>query len=214
MSALERPLSLRLFERQARRVVPTEAALYLHERAEELLELLTQLEADAERLAAGQAGRLRIGSFASAGGPILAQVIARFLVRRRGVGISLDEGEPHELFPRVLDGGLDLALGFRYDLVGTVWPHEVRLTDLMVEDLYVIARRRHWLATKEHVDFRELRTERWIATRGDTAASACLIALADEEGFVPNIAFRSNSLGTMRGFCFGRFGCGDDPQPR
>lgn len=200
MSGLERSLGLQLFERQARRVSPTEAAQYLYERAEDLLDLVDQLEADVGRLAAGQAGRLRIGSFASAGGPILAQVIARFLIRRHDVEISLDEGEPHELFPRVLDGDLDVALGFRYDRVPTVWPPDVRLTVLMVEPLYVIARRGHRLASKDRVDFPELSSERWIANREDTAASDCLVAFAAEEDFVPNIAFRSNSFGTVRGF--------------
>lgn len=200
MSGLERSLGLRLFERHARRISPTEPAQYLYERAGELLGLVDQLETDVARLAAGQAGRLRIGSFASAGGPIVAQVIARFLVRRRDVEISLDEGEPHDLFPRVLDGDLDVALGFRYDLVPTAWPHEVLLTELMVEDLYVIASRRHRLAHKDSVDLGELAAERWITNRENTAASHCLVALAASEGFLPNIAFRSNSFGTVRGF--------------
>ncbi|SKC70820.1 LysR family transcriptional regulator [Krasilnikoviella flava] len=200
MAGLERSLGLQLFERHARSVAPTEAAQYLFERSAELLGLVDQLEADVARLAAGQAGRLRIGSFASAGGPIVAQVIARFLVRRRDVEISLDEGEPHELFPRVLEGDLDVALGFRYDLVPTRWPQEVVLTELMVEDLYVIAPRRHRLAHADAVDVGDLAAERWIANREDTAASRCLVALAEQEGFSPRIAFRSNSFGTVRGF--------------
>ncbi len=200
MSGLERSLKLQLFERQARRVIPTESAQYIDQRAEDLLELIGQLKVDVERLAAGQAGRLRIGSFDSAGAPIMAHVIARFIEHRRDVEISLDEGEPHELFPRVLDGDLDVALGFHYDLVPTAWPLEVRLTALMVDDLSVIAHRRHRLASKDRVDFSDLRNERWISNREDTAASHCLLALATAEGFTPNIAFRSNSFGTVRGF--------------
>lgn len=200
MAGLERSLGLQLFERRARRATPNEAAHYVHERSVDLLDFIARLESDVERLAAGQAGHLRIGSFASAGGPIVSQVIARFLVRRRGVAISLDEGEPLELFPRVLDGDLDVALGFRYDLVPTEWPAEVELTDLVTEDLYVIAHRRHRLAHKGRVDLVELRGERWITNTEETAASQCLVALADLEGFIPNIAFRSNNFGTVRGF--------------
>jgi DNA-binding transcriptional LysR family regulator len=200
MAALERNLGLQLFERRPRRVTPTEAAHYLLEQVEHLLELLDHLEVDVQRLAAGRAGRLRIGSFESAGAPIVAQVIARFLTRRRDVEISLDEGEPHELFPRVLDGDLDVALGFRYDLVPTSWPTEVRLIEVLVEDLHVIAHRQHRLASKDTVDFKQLRTERWISNREDTAASECLFTLCASEGFTPNVAFRSNSFGTVRGF--------------
>ena len=200
MSGLERSLGIQLFERQARRVVPTEAAQYLEERSHRLLDLASQIEADIERLAAGQAGRIRIGSFDSAGRPIMSQALARFLVRRRDVEISLDEGEPHELFPRVVTGDLDVALGFRYDNVPTSWPPDIRLTELLMDQLHLIAHRRHRLASKDQVDLTELRDERWITNREDTAASRCLITLASEAGFEPNIAFRSNSFGTVRGF--------------
>lgn len=206
MSGLERSLGIRLFDRQARRVVPTEAALYLEDRSLRLLDLATRLEADIDRLAAGQAGRIRIGSFDSAGRPIMSQALARFLVRRREVEISLDEGEPHELFPRVVAGDLDVALGFRYDNVPTSWPSDIRLTELLVDDLYLIAHRRHRLASKQQIDLAELRDERWIANREDTAASRCLITLGSESGFEPRIAFRSNSFETVRGFVAGGLG--------
>ena len=200
MSGLERSIGVQLFERQARRVIPTEAAQYLEARSQRLLDLASQIEADIDRLAAGQAGRIRIGSFDSAGRPIMSQALARFLVRRREVEISLDEGEPHELFPRVVTGDLDVALGFRYDNVPTSWPPDIRLTELLVDRLYLIAHQRHRLASKQQVDLTELREERWITNREDTAASRCLINLASDAGFEPNIAFRSNSFGTVRGF--------------
>ena len=200
MSGLERSIGVQLFERQSRRVIPTEAAQYLEERSRRLLDLATQIEADVERLAAGQAGRIRIGSFESAGRPIMAQALARFLVRRRDVGISLDEGEPHELFPRVVTGDLDVALGFRYDNVPTSWPPDIALVELLVDQIHLIAHRRHRLAGKDQIDLADLRYERWIANREDTAASRCLMTLAENAGFEPNIAFRSNSFGTVRGY--------------
>src|SRR5690625_2216474 len=187
MSGLERQAGIPLFEREARRVVPTEAALYLQERSHRLLDLATQIDADIERLAAGQAGRIRIGSFDSAGRPIMSQALARFLIRRREVEISLDEGEPHELFPRVETGDLDVALGFRYDNVPTSWPPDIHLTGLLMDQLHLIVHPGHRLASKEQVDLTELRHERWITNREDTAASRCLITLAAEAGFEPNI---------------------------
>ncbi|MCO1337554.1 hypothetical protein BJH93_01385 [Kocuria polaris] len=199
MSALERSLGIRLFEREARRVIPTEAALYLQHRAAEVVDLLNQVEIDMARLGAGQTGTLRAGTFDSAGGPILGQAIARFLVRRRDVKITLDEGEPYELFPRVSDGSLDIALGFQYDLVAPDFPTNLQLTEVMTEDLFLVAPAKHRLARKTSVDLGDLRSERWVAHRPETPSHHCLLALCGRHGFTPDIAFRSNNLGTVKG---------------
>ncbi|WP_051298707.1 LysR family transcriptional regulator [Arthrobacter castelli] len=199
MSGLERTLKIRLFEREAHRVIPTEAAQYLQHRVEEVVDLLNQVEIDIARLGAGQTGNLRVGTFHSAGGPILGQAIARFLVRRRDVEITLDEGEPYELFPRVSDGSLDIALGFQYDLVPTDFPANLHLTEVMTEDLYIVAPKNHRLAHKTLVDLNELREEKWVAHREETPSHQCLLTLCSQNGFAPDIAFRSNNLGTVKG---------------
>lgn len=199
MSGLEKALGIRLFDREARRVIPTEAAQYVQQSTEQIVDLVTQVEIDIARLGAGQTGRLRVGTFDSAGGPIMGQVIARFLVRRRDVEITLDEGEPYELFPRVSDGSLDLALGFRYDLVPQDFPANLLITKVMTERLHIVAPRRHRLGYKESVDLDELRSERWVAHREETSAHRCLLALCAQRDVVPDIAFRSNNLGTVKG---------------
>jgi DNA-binding transcriptional LysR family regulator len=198
MAGLERALGLELFTREPRRVVPTEAAEYLKSQAGELFRLMDQLHVDIGRWAAGQVGHLRIGTFAS-GGPMVAEAMTRFLVKRRDVEVSLDEGEPYELFPRVENGELDVALGFQYDLAPRVWAPQVQLTAILDEELLVVASRRHRLAGKDSVDLTELRHERWVAHRVETAASDCLAAFCGKEGFAPNITFRTNNLGTVRG---------------
>ncbi|MBU8578458.1 LysR family transcriptional regulator [Brevibacterium luteolum] len=199
MSALERGLGLVLFERHAKKAVPTEAAHHLHQRANEVRDLLNQIEIDVARLGAGQSGTLRVGTFDSAGGPILGQAMARFLFRRREVEITLDEGEPYELFPRVADGSLDIALGFSYDLVPPRFPKNLRLNNVMTEDLFIVAARKHRLASKAAVEVDELAEETWVAHRPETASHQCLTALCAQHGFTPHIAFRSNNLGTVQG---------------
>lgn len=199
MAGLEKALGIRLFEREARRVTPTEAAQYVHQRTEQLVDLVTQVEIDIARLGAGQTGRLRVGTFDSAGGPIMGRAIARFLVRRRDVEITLDEGEPYELFPRVSDGSLDVALGFRYDLVPQEFPSNLLITEVMTEMLHIVAPQGHRLGFKTSVSLEELAAERWVAHREETSAHRCLLALCGDNDFVPDIAFRSNNLGTVKG---------------
>lgn len=199
IAGLEQDLGLRLFVREASRVVPTEAAHHLVQRSAEIFDLLDQIEIDIARLGAGEAGRLRIGTFNSAGGAIVGPAIARFLVRRRDVEITLDEGEPYELFPRVADGSIDVALGFAYDLVPSEFPLGLELSEIMTERLFVVAPRKHRLAAKERIGLGELAAETWVAHREETPSSRCLTALCTGAGFAPDIAFRSNNLGTVLG---------------
>lgn len=199
IAALEHALGIRLFDRGPSRIVPTEAAHYLAQRSEEVLGVLDQVEIDLGRLGAGQAGRLRVGTFNSAGGPLLGQALARFLVRRREVELTLDEGEPSELFPRVADGSLDVALGFEYDLVPSAFPASLELAEVMTEQLFVVAPAKHRLARKRAVDLDELRAERWVAHLEDTPSHRCLLALCGQHGFTPEVVFRSNNPATVLG---------------
>lgn len=199
MSALERSLNIRLFQRRAKSIVPTEAAEYLLQRSGELFELIRQIDLDIGRLGAGQAGRLRIGTFHSAGGALLGNAISRFLVRRREVEITLDEGEPGELFPRVADGLLDIALGFEYNLIPTSFPEPLRLEDVMSEGLQLIAPVRHRLAGRPDVRLLELRSEKWASHTPSTPAHQCLQKLTAQAGFSPDIAFHSDNPSTILG---------------
>lgn len=199
ISGLERSLGIQLFEREAKRIVPTEAAEYLVQRSAELFALLKQIDLDVGRLGAGQAGRLRIGSFHSAGGKLLGKAIAQFLVRRRDTEITLDEGEPHELFPRVADGSIDIALGFEYELVPASFPPGLRLEEVATEDLLVVAPAKHRLSAKQSVHLAELRDETWAAHLSDTPANRCLHTFTATAGFTPEVAFHSNNPGTILG---------------
>lgn len=199
IATLERALDLQLFERNARSIRPTEAARFLYSRSEELIGLVSLVESDVERLAAGQAGRIRIGSFSSADADLLSGSLARFLTGRRDIDVRLQEGEPFELVPHVVCGDLDVGLVFRYEGADPPWPVQLRATTLMREPLYVVAPNSHRFATCPRVALTDLAEEVWISNREDTLAHACLLTMTSKAGFRPNIAFRTNNFGAVIG---------------
>jgi DNA-binding transcriptional LysR family regulator len=199
MAALERSLGLTLFERGAHSIRVTDAARHLHQRATELALLLEQVHREAQLLSDGQAGRIRLGTFPSASGLLLARSIARFLARRRGVSVTIEEGEPYDLVPALAQARCDLALVFRYDLVPPIWQSGLdgdglQATDLLVEPLHLIAAAQHRLAAATDVSISDLSHETWIANREPTAAHACLLACTARAGFTPDIAFTSDNF--------------------
>jgi DNA-binding transcriptional LysR family regulator len=199
MAALERSLGLTLFERGAHSIRVTDAARHLHQRATELALLLEQVHREAQLLSDGQAGRIRLGTFPSASALLLARTIARFLIRRRGVSVTIEEGEPYDLVPAITQARCDLALVFRYDLVPPAWQvgldgDGLQATDLLVEPLHLIASAQHRLAAATEVSISDLADETWIANREPTAAHACLLACTARAGFTPDIAFTSDNF--------------------
>lgn len=112
VAALERAVGVAVFDRpggpRPLRLTETGAALLEHARA--VLALLRNAEADVRAVAAGERGRVRVGTVQSAGTRILPGVLRRFHVERPGVEILLREaGDPADLLVLVEQGELDIT---------------------------------------------------------------------------------------------------------
>lgn len=110
MAALEKGTGLVLFERLPQGVRPTSSARYLAEVGAEIVVSLTALERNAAALCNGVRGRIRLGSFTTASARILPPAIVEFGAAYPAVEIELEEGEPGDLLPSLLDGNLDLLV--------------------------------------------------------------------------------------------------------
>jgi DNA-binding transcriptional LysR family regulator len=112
IAALERIVGLRLIERPGgpRPVSLTEAGRILLRHAEAIQARLLAAKADMNALEAGDAGRLRIGTFQSVGTRILPTLLRRFSEEHAGVEVLLHESvsEP-ELLTMIERGDLDLT---------------------------------------------------------------------------------------------------------
>lgn len=195
---LERSVGAPLFERSARSVRATAVALLLAERSGPVLGALTTLEREARSMALGEQGSLRLASFATANARIVPAALAAVVADRPKAEVQLDEGEPSEVLDGVLDGTLDAAVVFDYDLDPRDWPVELRRAELLAEPLVLAVASGHRLAGLCEVELAEVAQETWICTRTDTAGARTLNRLAAEAGFTPRIIFRSNDYAVVR----------------
>lgn len=150
-------------------------------------------------MAAGKQGAVRIGSFPSASASLLPQALARLARTHAHVDVLLDEAEPSDLVPRLVDGALDLALVYEYDAVPHSWPAKVTKTSLLKEELLVLLPRGHRLADSQSIDLVELSDERWASSLEGTAGTRTLDRLCASRGFQPSVAYRSNDYNVLRG---------------
>ena len=93
---------------------PTAAGATLREHAEAIF---AQVQAAEDELAAVlglRGGRLRVASFPSAGATLMPLAVATFRRRHPDVVLTLAEGEPEQIAPRLRAGEFDLALLFTF----------------------------------------------------------------------------------------------------
>ncbi len=198
MVLLERAVGAPLFERSARSARSTGLALRLAERSRDALGALDALEREVSAMVVGDEGSLRLASFATANARVLPDVLAAVVSRRPHAEVQLDEGEPDEVVGGVLDGLVDAAVVFEYDLDPRQWPLELCADELMAEPLRLALPGKHRLAGSAEVGLLDLADDAWICTRQDTAGARSLVRLAAAAGFVPQITFRSNDYGVIR----------------
>lgn len=198
IAALERSLKITLFDRSARSISPTPAAMLLAERSRESLASLQSLQDDVTSLTAGQLGSLRVGSFPTASERLLPHTFRTFLSAYPQVAIRLDEAEPCELVLGLADGTVDVALYYNYRLAPRPAPADFVPEPLFEEDLVLLVPSSFQASPRgQWADYADAT---WIATRADTGAAESLKVLCAQEGFEPRITFRSNDYDVIKEF--------------
>lgn len=200
IAALERSLKVTLFDRSARSITPTPAAMLVADRCRDSLAALSVLEDDVAAVSSGRVGTLRIGSFPTASERLLPAAFRRYTDKFPDVSIRLDEAEPCDLLLRLQEGSLDVALEFRYQLVPKCTVSGTRSVTLLEDDLVLLTPADHPLADEELPQWAALREATWITTRVGTDGAECLERLCAQAGYTPRIAFRTNDYDTIREF--------------
>src|SRR5947209_10231261 len=114
IARLEAEAGAPLVVRDRAGVRPTAAGATLVEHAETILAQIEPAQADLDALLGLRAGRLRMASFPSAGATLMPRAIATFRARHPDIELSLAEGEPEDIAPRLRAGEFDLALLFHF----------------------------------------------------------------------------------------------------
>jgi DNA-binding transcriptional LysR family regulator len=196
ISALERSLGIRLFERRPQGIRPLAAASTLGLRATSVLVQVDLLEREAKVLASGTRGVVRVGSFPSASRRLLPETLSRVSRRRTGIDVLLDEAEPDELLHRLTDGSMDLALVYCYDMLPSTWPPGITRKPLLHESLVLLSAAS---APPLAPDLSNADLTAWVSSREQTAGWRCLEQLCLQAGVTPRITYRSNDYDVVRG---------------
>lgn len=194
IAALERETGTSLVVRGVRPVRFTAAGEALARHAQSVVEQLAAAAAELQAIDALQAGRLRLGSFSSAGATLVVQALAEFHDSHPGVEVTIVEAGPDPLAQAIRTADLDLAVVYDYPMIGLTLDDGLDAHHLLNDPADLLVQDRHRLANRTTAKFADLRDERWLfpILGPEVPPQKLLTANCAAAGFEPKIAFQIN----------------------
>ena len=199
IARLESETGATLVVRDRRGVRPTPAGATLVTHAEEIFGRVEAAEADLAAVLGVRSGRLRVASFPSAGATLMPLAVAAFRASYPGISLTLAEGEPEEMAPRLKAGEFDLALLFQFSGVRERPGTGLRSTKLLDDPMHVALPAEHPLARKRALRLVDLRDQQWVQTSAASPCARHVVRSCLAAGFEPYVAFESDDYDTVQG---------------
>lgn len=108
--ALEEELGCRLFRREGRTLVPTDAGKRFYKRASEVLGMCENIKEEMSDYKKGNAGTLRIGVISSVRGTLFTNSICEFHKKYPNVKISIHSANTYQLLESLQNNKIDIAI--------------------------------------------------------------------------------------------------------
>ncbi len=198
IATLESETGMALLERHPRGVSLTAAGQTLVGHAEGILAGLEAAEAALSEIAGLRGGRLRVASFPTAGATLMPHAIANFRAAYPDVELTLAEGEPEQIVPRLRAGELDLALLFEF--AGESLPlQDMTRVELLADPMYLALPRDHRLATSKRIKLADLAADAWVQTSRSSPCAMHVVRSCHAAGFEPIVTFESDDYQTVQG---------------
>lgn len=207
IAALEREAGTRLVDRSARGVTLTDAGRALVVHAEAILCRLDDAEAELDAIAGLRGGRLRLTTFATAGGTIVPRAIVEFRSRHPEVELMLGPEEPDDGFAALRAGTVDVALTITTAFEPEDGDDGFDRLHLLDDPMYLMLAADHPLAQRPKLRLADLADDQWIlGSTGRCPDARILLHACQQAGFEPRIGFHSDDYLAIQGFVAAGFG--------
>ncbi|MGH2750572.1 MAG: LysR family transcriptional regulator [Actinomycetota bacterium] len=198
IAALERETKTALFEKAGRGIRPTQAGLLLAEHAHAVATQLRDAQEALEALRAGQAGRLRLAAFATAGAALVPRALAHFREAHPGVKLDLDMAETDEALAQLRSGHIDLAVIAHHSAADG---NDLVYTHLLDDPYQIVLPQTHRLAGRRMIELGDLSDDPWVATASARCNCLPMVSTAcARAGFTPRFAIEADEFASTVGF--------------
>jgi DNA-binding transcriptional LysR family regulator len=212
IARLEAEMGTTLVVRDRRGVRPTAAGATLVEQAEAIFAQVDAAEAELAAVMGLRGGRLRMASFPSAGATLMPEAIAVFRAGHPDIALTLAEGEPEEIAPRLRAGEIDLALLFEFPGVVEWTGATLRSVTLLEDPMHVVLPAAHPLVAKDALTLADLSEQEWVQTSSSSPCARHVVRSCLAAGFEPKVTFESDDYETVQGLVAAGVGVALIPQ--
>jgi DNA-binding transcriptional LysR family regulator len=199
IATLEAETGATLVERDRRGIRPTAAGAALVDHVDGILARLDAAQADLDTILGIRGGKLQMASFPTAGATLMPPAIAEFRLQHPDVELSLIEGEPEEIAPRLAAGELDLALLFEFRGGGERLAPGLKQVQLLEDPMHVALPQTHPLADRPVLTLEDLQDEAFIQTSAHSPCARHVVRCCRAAGFEPIVSFESDDYQTVQG---------------
>ena len=138
--------------------------------------------------------------------------VATFREANPEVELSLAEGEPEEMAPRLRAGEFDLALVFEFVGVGRRLVAGEQRVELFDDPMRLALPAGHPLAERRKLRLADLRDEGWVQTSQASPCARHVVRSCLAAGFEPSVSFESDDYQTVQGLVAAGVGVALIPQ--
>lgn len=188
---LERELKVRLLERTRRGVEPTSVGLALLARVDHIRFAVEQATREADDLASGSAGLVRLGAGPTVGEPIMSAVWRELIQTLPKIRMQITIAMNDVLLRAMEEGSLDLVLS----TLPVRRTADLHYEPLAEDELVVVSRKNHPLARRSGLRIQDLGDCGWALPGPNVLSRLALDDLLGKAGLLlPRVVVESNSV--------------------
>lgn len=192
VKGLEEELGMTLIIRTNKSSEVTDAGRIVMDYAQKMMSLLDEMSTTLSDMTNLQRGSIHIGIPPIAGSLFFPKVLAEFHEAFSNIKINITEYAAPRLTKKVLEGEIELGIA-----VLPIDKDEFEIYPIVSEEMKLLVHVEHVLASRDTVHLKELENEEFIFFSEEFALHDIIWSQCINEGFQPNILFKSSQWDFM-----------------
>ncbi len=190
---MEEYLGVKLFERNNKKVIPTEIGLKITELAINILQIVRTMEETAKLAADPLAGYFKLGAFPTLASYIFPKIVQQIRDDMPKLKLVLIEEKTAILINKLKEGKIDAAF-----LALPINDEILEFKELFEDEFLLAVPQGHRLSNRKRINAKELKEEKLLLLEDGHCLRDQALEFCKEYGSEENNEFRATSLETLR----------------
>lgn len=185
MANLEKQIGVPLFIKQGRNIKLTHFGEILKEQTMRATQTIEDAVAKINSMANNDTGMIRVSSIFTLGTNFVPQLLSEYMVHYNKVHLHYTQKATTEIINDIIDESADI--GFCGEFIYDEFLMNVERKLLLTEELYVVVSKKHKLAGKKSVKFRDIVEETFIGWNDSTGIALSINNALKKNGITTNL---------------------------